>query len=193
MELQKKHWDYLESIEMSKFRELYNADLSRYDGHPSLYTHLFTFFFRKAQTKKFCLWFYKLGLYSLERMRLLEIPRTCSIGGGIFWAHFHSITINPKSIIGRNCSIYKGVTIGQEMRGPRAGCPTIGDNVYIGINATIVGKINIGDDVLIAANTFVNCDIPSHSIVFGNPCIIKHTDNATNGYIPQINKLLYDT
>lgn len=60
---------------------------------------------------------------------------------------------------------------------------TIGDEVWIGVNATIVGKVTIGDDVLITLNAFVNCDIPSHSVVFGNPCIIKHRDNTTEGYI----------
>lgn len=54
------------------------------------------------------------------------------------------------------------------------------------MNATIVGKVIIGDDVLIAPNTFVNCDVPSHSIVFGNPCIIKQKENATAGYINNI-------
>lgn len=44
--------------------------------------------------------------------------------------------------------------------------PTIGDEIWIGVNATIVGRINVGDDVLIAPNSFVNCDIPSHSVVF---------------------------
>ena len=57
--------------------------------------------------------------------------------------------------------------------------PTIGDEVWIGVNTTIVGKVSIGDDVLIAPNAFVTCDIPSHSVVFGNPCIIKHKDYAT--------------
>ena len=52
--------------------------------------------------------------------------------------------------------------------------PTIGNEVWIGVNATIVGKVSIGDDVLIAPNTFVNRDIHSHSVVFGNPRIIKH-------------------
>ena len=59
--------------------------------------------------------------------------------------------------------------------------PTIGDEVWIGVNTTIVGKVTIGDDVLIAPNAFVNCDIPSHSVVFGNPCIIKDKENATEG------------
>ena len=69
------------------------------------------------------------------------------------------------------------------MRGKRRGAPTIGDKVYTGINSTIVGKVNIGNDVLIAPNTFVNCDVPSHSIVLGNPCKIIHRDNATEDFI----------
>ena len=68
-------------------------------------------------------------------------------------------------------------------RGPRKGAPIIGNKVWIGCNAAIVGRVAIGNDVLIAPNTYINCDIPSHSVVFGNPCIIKHRDNATEGYI----------
>ncbi|MCQ2217869.1 MAG: hypothetical protein MJZ33_05220 [Paludibacteraceae bacterium] len=62
----------------------------------------------------------------------------------------------------------------------------IGNRVWIGINAAIVGGITIGDDVLIAPNSFVNQNIPSHSVVFGNPCIIKHRDNATENYINRV-------
>ena len=97
--------------------------------------------------------------------------------------HAYCITINPNVVIGKNCNIHKGVTIGQENRGIRKGCPKIGNEVWIGVNTSIVGNIKIGNDVLIAPNTFVNCDIPSHSIVIGNPCIIKHCDHATKGYI----------
>lgn len=67
--------------------------------------------------------------------------------------------------------------------GGRQGTPVIGNEVWIGINAAIVGNVTIGDDVLIAPNSYVNCDVSSHSIVFGNPCIIKHRENATEGYI----------
>ena len=89
-------------------------------------------------------------------------------------------------MIGCNCNIHKGVTIGQENRGKRKGSPVIGNNVWIGINSTIVGNVIIGSDVLIAPNTYVNCDVPDHSIVFGNPCIIKYRENATEGYINNI-------
>lgn len=93
------------------------------------------------------------------------------------------ITISPIVVIGKNVNIHKGVTIGQENRGSRKGVPTVGDDVWFGINSTVVGKITIGDDVLMAPNTYVNCDVPSHSVVFGNPCIIKPKNPATEGYI----------
>jgi len=113
----------------------------------------------------------------------VEISSAVTIGEGLYIGHPYGITINPNAIIGKNCNIHKGVTIGQENRGERKGAPVIGDSVWVGVNSTIVGKIMIGDDVLIAPNTYVNKDIPSHSIVFGNPCIIKSKENATENYI----------
>ncbi len=59
----------------------------------------------------------------------------------------------------------------------------IGNRVWIGVNATVVGKVTIGDDVLIAPGAFVNFDVPSHSVVLGNPAQIHHKENATEGYI----------
>lgn len=115
--------------------------------------------------------------------KLLEIPLSVHIGEGLFFNHPMCITINKDAVLGKNINLHKGITIGQENRGPRKGCPTISDNVWIGMNVTIVGRIHIGTDVLIAPNTFVNCDIPDHSVVFGNPCIIKHRDYATEGYL----------
>lgn len=75
------------------------------------------------------------------------------------------------------------MTIGQTNRGRYKGVPTIGNEVWIGINAAVVGGIMIGDDVMIAPNSFVNRDIPSHSVVFGNPCVVMHRDWATEGYV----------
>lgn len=115
-----------------------------------------------------------------------EIPVKTEIGDCLYIGHPYCITINPHSTIGNNCNIHKGVTIGQENRGKRKGAPNIGNKVWIGVNSTIVGNIHVGDDVLIAPNTYVNCDIPSHSIVFGNPCIIKSVANATDGYIDNL-------
>ena len=73
--------------------------------------------------------------------------------------HSYGSTINPRSVIGRNAYVDKDVTIGQENRGKRTGAPTIHDNVWIGVNSTIVGSVTSGNDVLIAPNSFVNCDV----------------------------------
>ena len=62
--------------------------------------------------------------------------------------------------------------------GKRQGVPTLKNHIYIGANASIVGGITIGNDVLIAANSFVDFDVPDNSLVIGNPCIIKHKENA---------------
>ena len=59
----------------------------------------------------------------------------------------------------------------------------IGDNVWIGTNSVIVGNIKIGNDVLVAPLTFVNFDVPDHSVVIGNPAKIIFKENATEGYI----------
>ena len=119
----------------------------------------------------------------VKKKRGIEIYGLSDIGPGLYLGHTYNITINSDAIIGKNCNIHKGVTIGQENRGKRKGVPTIGNSVWIGVNATIVGNITIGDDVLIAPNSYVNCDVPSHSIVIGNPCKIIARDNATEGYI----------
>ena len=50
----------------------------------------------------------------------------------------------------------------------------------------IVGGITIGDDVLIAPNAFVNFDVPSHSVVVGNPAVVHPRENATEGYINRV-------
>ena len=124
------------------------------------------------------------ALFILARKRNhIELSVDCQIGPGLYIGHPYCITVNPGAVLGKNINLHKGVTIGEEHRGKRAGYPVIGDNVWIGVNATIVGKVHIGNDVLIAANCFVNCDVPDHSIVFGNPCIIKHREDATAEYI----------
>lgn len=127
--------------------------------------------------------FYKIFLRVFSFCYYCEIPSTTRIGPGLYIGHPYNITLNPKTVIGRNCNIHKGLTIGGENRGTRKGVPIIGNEVWIGINVTIVGKVIIGDDVLIAPNSYVNCNVPSHSIVFGNPCVIKHREYATEGYI----------
>lgn len=126
---------------------------------------------------------YAFRLLRLRRKTGIQIPPSTKISDGFYIGHTGRIIINPDVVIGKNMNIATGVTIGQENRGARKGTPVIGNSVWVGTNAVIVGKINIGDDVLIAPLSYVNFDVPSHSIVIGNPARIIHKDNATEGYV----------
>lgn len=171
---------------MAGFEEFYRSDLARYgEAGASAYIRHLLKYLRKVQTcQNPLLRTYYRALYKRQcEKRGIEIPWTASIGKGLYLGHAYNITVNPAAKIGSNCNLHKGVVIGQTNRGAKKGVPVIGDRVWIGINAAVVGGITIGDDVLIAPNAYVNCDIPSHSLVYGNPCVIKAVENATDSYI----------
>ena len=107
---------------------------------------------------------------------------SCKKLGGCLLAHPYNITINSGAEIGEDFTIFKGATIGSVRSGKRAGVPKIGDRVTVCPNAMVCGAIIIGNDVLIAANAFVNMDVPDHSIVVGNPASIRHKENASKDY-----------
>ena len=141
-------------------------------------------YFRIAQnTKNKLLKYYcEYKLFKLCRKFGIEIKTTTKIGEGFVMCHPYNITISPRAVLGNNVNIMKGATIGLSS-GKKPGAPRLGNCVYVGLNSTILGGIVIGDDVMIAPNTFVNQDVPSHSIVIGNPCQIIHRENATDQYI----------
>lgn len=140
----------------------------------------FAFWYRKYQESPNAIARY--ALYRLSRKYGLEISPKCQIGRGVYLGHPYNITVGEEVILGNNVNLHKGCTIGRTNRG-QIGSPHVGNNVFVGINATIVGKVQIGNDVLIAPNSFVNFDVPDHSIVIGNPGIIHHSDSAIEGYV----------
>lgn len=85
--------------------------------------------------------------------------------------HFlNGIIVSYGAKIGKNCTIFQQVTIGQNSKGH----PIIGDNVFIGAGARIIGKVTIGDNVKIGANAVVINDIPSNCTAVGVPAIVKN-------------------
>lgn len=141
--------------------------------------------YRKAQVAQGTIWgkyyFYKLKKFGLRTG--INLWQNMYIGKGLIIGHSGTIILNSGAVFGNHIFLTHGVTIGRDVRGRRKGTPTIGNNVCIRANSTIVGKITIGDDVLIAPNTFVNFDVPSHSVVVGSPGVIHHRDFATEGHL----------
>ncbi|MBD3807851.1 MAG: serine acetyltransferase, partial [Epsilonproteobacteria bacterium] len=99
----------------------------------------------------------------------IEIHPGAQIGRGLYIGHWVGIVISPRAVIGENCYISHGVTIGMINSGNNAGVPVIGDRVYIGAGAKIIGNIKIGNDVAIGSNAVVTKDVPDGVTVGGVP------------------------
>ena len=140
---------------------------------------------RKAQNcKSFPMkMFYTLRLKRMSNKTMIQIPARTQIDEGFYIGHCGRVIIHPDAVIGKNVNVGTGVTIGAENRGKRKGVPSLEGNCWIGTNAVVVGNITIGQDVLIAPLSYVNFDVPDHSVVIGNPARIIPKDNATQDYL----------
>ncbi|WP_129644169.1 serine O-acetyltransferase [Peristeroidobacter agariperforans] len=99
----------------------------------------------------------------------IEIPRTAQIGPGLYIGHYGGITVSPIAVIGRDCNLSQGITIGVSGSGAKRGAPTIGDNVYIAPGARLFGKIAIGNNVKVGANAVIHKDLPDNAIAVLDP------------------------
>lgn len=112
----------------------------------------------------------------------IGISADTEIGSGFYIGHFGGIFVYPDCKIGKNCNISQGVTIGNANRGKNKGYPTIGNNVYIGPGAKIIGSVNVGNDVAIGANCVVTKDVPDNAVVIGIPGRVISYDGS-EGYV----------
>ena len=96
----------------------------------------------------------------------------------MYIGHFGSIIINGGSVIGRNCKISHEVALGTKGAGRGLGVPIIGDDVYIGAGAKVLGSIRINDRAIIGANAVVIKDVPEGAIVAGVPAKIIGYNNG---------------
>jgi serine O-acetyltransferase len=98
----------------------------------------------------------------------MDISPGASIGAGFYLGHVGGVIISQFAVLGKNCDVSHRVTIGVSAMG-RQGAPIIGDDVYIGTGATLVGLITIGNGAKIAANTLVIDDVPEGATAIGVP------------------------
>jgi serine O-acetyltransferase len=139
----------------------------------------------KIQWQPFRILFKSLALFwqkGIEIFTGISIPASAIIGNSFYIGHFGGIIINPDTVIGVNCNISQGVTIGVSGQENRRGVPIIGNNVYIGANAVVAGKINVGNNVLIGACSLVNASVLDDSVVIGVPAVVV-SQKSSKGYI----------
>lgn len=98
----------------------------------------------------------------------MDIDAQATIGGGLYIGHIGGVHINQGAVLGRNCDLAHRITIGASAMG-RGGIPVLGDEVYIGTGAVLVGNIRVGNGAKIAANTLVMTNVPAGATVMGVP------------------------
>lgn len=102
------------------------------------------------------------------------IPYSCDIGQGTTFAYKGmGVVIHSNAVIGENCIIAQQVTIGG--RSKKNKVPVLGDKVYVGAGAKVLGDITIGNDVVIGAGAVVLHSIPSNCAVAGVPAKVIKT------------------
>ncbi len=115
----------------------------------------------------------------------ISIPVNVDLGVALKINHFSGVIVNSKCKIGNNVTLSHGVTLGQSDRGKNIGCPTVGNEVFIGPGAKIFGNITIGNNASIGANAVVNFNVPDNAVVVGNPAKVVSM-NGSEGYVKNI-------
>jgi len=186
-------------MKFNGYKYLILSDLYRYKGDIRAVNFLGQMFFGRTFPYNFWLRtcqflkskpIFKYSLYYVARLILnhyifklgIAISPSTEIGSGFYIGHFGGIGVNKNSKIGNNCSMSNGVTLGQANRGRNKGYPVIGNNVYIGPGAKIVGAVKVGNNAAIGANCVVTKDIPDNAVVVGVPGrIISY--KGSQGYV----------
>lgn len=157
------------------WKTLYKQDRSRY-GRFGRMVRIFLWCFRRVQCgcrgplgilAKMGVWAFRWVGVGIE---------TKSVGGGLRLPHVNGIYVHENAAIGENCTIFQQVTIGvNEHQGHRK-APQIGNGVYIGAGAKLIGDIRIGADVRIGANAVVTKDVPPEMTVVGYNRVFKNRE-----------------
>jgi serine O-acetyltransferase len=122
----------------------------------------------RTKTKNKLIW----GITGINKIFIeiitgISLPYSCEIGPGILIGHFSNIMVAGNVKIGTNCTLHQGVTIGLAGRENYKGVPKLGDNVFIGAGAVVLGKISIGNNVAIGANAVVAENVENSAVLVG--------------------------
>ncbi len=125
-------------------------------------------------------WLYNHKMFFLARLLSqvsrffthIEIHPGAKIGWGLFIDHGSSVVIGETAVIGNDCTIYQGVTLGGTGKETGKRHPTLGDNVIVGCGAKILGPFKVGSNSKIASGAVVLEEVPENSTAVGVPAKI---------------------
>lgn len=187
--------DLMKHAGFERFRKRTKADLYRYDGE-------------RGAGGFFRVWWKEAGFRLVFHMRLCRLLREMALTrwgvyhacdfffvrscirygvhldpfmeseGGLYLPHPFAIVINCGAVIGSNCNILQCVTVGVSNSGAHPGVPTIGNRVFIGPGAVILGGVSIGDGAAIGANAVVTRPVKAGAVVVGVPARCVSRDGS---------------
>ena len=149
---------------------------------------------RALRDYRFAHWLYKHKCFFLARMvsqnsrraTNIEIHPAATIGKGLFIDHGAGVIIGETTIIGDNCTLYQGVTLGGTGKDIGKRHPTLGNNVMVGAGAKILGPFTVGDNAKIAANAVVLSEVPPDATCVGVPGRVVRVKNQRVNDMDQI-------
>lgn len=134
-----------------------------YPGVHALIWYRIAHFFYRLKLKFIARWITTVTCFRTG----IEIHPAATIGKNLFIDHGMGVVIGETAVIGDNCTIYQGATLGGTGKEHCKRHPTIGNNVVVGAGAKVLGNIKVGDNVKIGANSVVLKDVPDNCTVVG--------------------------
>lgn len=154
--------EHFDLIKVSKSRKLFELAFRS--------TFVVVLLFRATSSKMVIVRMLSVPLYKIARIISgIQIKRGTDIGPGLLIPHYGTIVINRRSKIGKKCIIMHNVTLAAKGRSDDMNVPIIGDAVYVGAGAILLGGVMVGNNSTIGAGTVITKDIKEGSVVVGNP------------------------
>lgn len=150
--------------------------------------------FKAIRTYRKAHWFYQhdmkfIARYLSQRARHktgIEIHPAAQIGKGLFIDHGMGVVIGETTVIGDNCTLYQGVTLGGTGKDHGKRHPTLGDNVMIGAGAKVLGPFRVGDNARVAAGAVVLDEVPDNATAVGVPARVVRLNGVRPCNMDQI-------
>lgn len=157
-----------------------------YSGFHAVLYYRVAHFFYKHKMKFIARWVSQTGRFFTG----VEIHPGATIGRGLLIDHGSGVVIGETAVVGDNCTIYQGVTLGGTGKDLGKRHPTVGDNVMIGSGAKVLGPFTVGNGAKIAAGAVVLNAVPEGATAVGVPAKIifpgKKPDNKCKNDLDQI-------
>jgi serine O-acetyltransferase len=124
---------------------------------------------------------YRTLFRSVRNFYGIELPFTAQIGRRVIFEHQHGIVVHGATVIGDDCIIRQGVTLGIRTLDKLDDAPILGKKVNVGAGAKVIGNVRVGDGASIGANAVVLEDVPARALAVGVPARVVSIQEAKNG------------